>query len=117
MVDPSLKAALLRWERGRILFNLVLLGLGIGWSWSLRGKMMDEAFFGYWGSVFGYGLIANAFYTLGPAMEAYLFAWRGHGLGRWRDGLFALGLAVSVGMTYTFVWSVKILYVVLYKGH
>ena len=117
MESPSLKFALFRWEQGRILYNIVLLGFGLFWSWPLREKMVDEALLGYWGSVLGYGLTANVFYTLGPAAEAYCHAWRNHGFGKWRAPLFALGLAASIGMTWTFVWTVKILYVVLYHGH
>jgi len=109
-----LKQALLCWERYRLLFNLVVLGFGLFWSWPLREKMMDEALLGYWGSVLAYGFTANVFFTLGPAAEAYLAAFRDRGLGASRRVVFGFGLVASVAMTWVFVWSMKILYVVLY---
>lgn len=114
---PPLKQALLCWERYRLLFNLVVLGFGLFWSWPLRDKMMDEALLGYWGSVLAYGFTANVFFTLGPAAEAYVFSFRGHGFGVWRRAVFGMGLLVSVLMTWTFVWSMEILYVILYRPH
>lgn len=113
---PSLKTALIHWEILRIPYNLVLLALGLVWSWPLRETMKEEAWFGYWGSVFAYGLTANVFYTLGPAMEIYLQVFRGITLGKGRWGVFLLGLLVSAGMTWTFVWSMEILYIVLYPS-
>lgn len=110
----SLKTVFLVWEKGRLPFNLVLLALGLAWSWPLQATMKEEAWFGYWGSVFAYGLTANVFYTLGPAFEAYLLAFAGRSLGRWRWLVYGLGLLMSIGMTRVFVWSVDILYIVLY---
>lgn len=113
----ALKKALLHWELYRVAYNLVLLACGLSWSWPLRAKMVDEALLGYWGSVAAYGLTANVFFTLGPAAEAYLHAFRARDLGRWRTTVFGVGLVVSVLMTWTFVWSMKILYVILYPPH
>lgn len=112
--SSALRAALLAWEKGRLPFNLVLLGFGLAWSWPLQATMKEEAWFGYWGSVFAYGLTANVFYTLGPAAEAYVLAFSGRNLGPWRWLAYAVGLLMSLGMTRVFVWSVDILYIVLY---
>ena len=109
-----LKKALICWELYRVPFNLVLLGFGLVWSWPLREKMVAEALLGYWGSILAFGFTANVFFTLGPASEAYAFAFRGHGFGSWRQALFGLGLVTSLAMTWAFVWSMEILYVVLY---
>jgi hypothetical protein len=112
----QLKEALRSWELCRLPFNLVLFAFGLYWSWPLRETMKEEAWFGYWGSVFAFGMTANIFYTLGPAVEAYLLAFRGPGFGKWRLGLMGAGMALSVLMTWVFVWSVEILYVVLYPS-
>jgi hypothetical protein len=113
---PSLKQALLHWELGRLPFNLILFVFGLMWSWPLRQTMIDEALLGYWGSVAAFGFTANVFYTLGPAAEAYAFSFRGHGFGGWRRPLFVIGLLVSLFMTYAFVWTMEILYIVLYPS-
>ncbi|MDZ4288722.1 MAG: hypothetical protein U0984_12225 [Prosthecobacter sp.] len=111
-----MKQALLRWELWRVPFNLVLLGFGLLWSWPLRETMIDEALLGYLGSVAAFGFTANVFYTLGPAAEAYAFAFRGRGFGAWRWALFGLGLLISLGLTYAFVWTMEILYIALYPS-
>ncbi|MEN3941899.1 hypothetical protein WJU23_11440 [Prosthecobacter sp. SYSU 5D2] len=111
-----LKQALRSWELYRLPFNLVLFVFGLYWSWPLRETMKEEAWFGYWGSVLAFGATANVFYTLGPALEAYWLAFRGRGFGRWRLGFWVGGLALSILMTWVFVWSVEILYVVLFPS-
>lgn len=109
-----LRNALVGWEIYRLPFNVMLFGFGLMWSWPLRTTMVEQAFLGYWGSVLAYGVTANVFFTLGPAFEAYLLAFRGRGLGRWRLGWFAAGLLISLFMTWSFVWSMEILYTILY---
>ncbi len=111
-----LKRALIGWELARVPFNLVLLAFGLWWSAPLKQKMIDDALLGYWGSVLAFGFTANVFYTLGPAAEAYLFAFCNRGFDRWRWLVFSLELVLSVSVTWAFVWSMKILYVVLYHG-
>lgn len=59
---------------------------------------------------------ANVFFTLGPVSEAYLLAFRGAGLGRWRLVGFVAGLLISLFMTWSFVWSMEILYTILYPN-
>jgi hypothetical protein len=113
---PALKSALVHWEILRIPFNIILFALGVVWSWPLKATMTDEALFGYWGSVAAYGFTANVFFTLGPASEAYWFAFRGLTFGRWRWGAFALGLVVSVLMTAAFVWAMEIMYIMLFPS-
>jgi hypothetical protein len=113
---PPLKTALLRWEIARLPFNIVLFIFGLIWSWPLRDTMADEALLGYWGSVAAFGFTANVFYTLGPAAEAYFLTFRGRGFGIWRWPLFGIGLLTSLGLTYTFVWTMEILYIVLFPS-
>ncbi len=112
---PRLRGALLFWEGGRLVHNAVLLVLGLGWSWSLRTTMTEQALLGYWGSVAAFGLTANVFYTLGPAAEAYLCVFAGKTWGApVRVLLWLMGTAVAVFLTWSFVWSMEILYLVLY---
>ncbi len=40
-----MKRALIQWEILRLPFNLILLTLGLLWSWPLRQTMVEEAFF------------------------------------------------------------------------
>jgi hypothetical protein len=115
--DPltDLRHALQFWERGRWLYNALLLALGLLWSWSLRETMIDQALLGYWGSVAAFGVTANVFYTLGPAVESYTQVFLGKTWGRTgRCLLWLIGTATAIALTWTFVWSMEILYVVLY---
>lgn len=114
--NMSLRSALKRWELLRLPYNLVIFGLTLFWSWPLRETMKEEALLGYWGSVAAYLVTANVFYTLGPALESYWQAFRGKPLGKARLPLFLIGGLASTGMTWTYVWSMEILYLVLYPS-
>ena len=111
----DLRDALLFWEWGRWVYTAVLLALGLVCSWNLRETMIDQALLGYWGSVAAFGVTANVFYTLGPAAESYVRAFTGRAwssLGRWL--LWLAGTLVAAALTWTFVWSMEILYLILY---
>lgn len=111
----DLRRALQFWEVGRWVYNVILLGLGLLWSWNLRKTMIDQALLGYWGSVAAFGVTANVFYTLGPAAESYVRVFIGTAWGRTgRCLLWLAGTATAAALTWTFVWSMEILYVVLY---
>jgi len=111
----DLRRALQFWEWGRWVYNALLLALGLLWSWSLRDTMMDQALLGYWGSVAAFGVSANVFYTLGPAAESYARAFVGKAWGRTgRCLLWLAGTAIAAALTWTFVWSMEILYHALY---
>lgn len=113
MID--LRGALLFWEWARWVYNSVLFALGLWWSLNLRETMIDQALLGYWGSVAAFGVTANVFYTLGPAAESYVRAFSGKAwgrLGRWL--LWLTGTLVAAALTWTFVWSMEVLYLILY---
>ena len=83
------------WELGRIIYNMVLLAIGLILSYSLIAE---------WGIVIYvfqacvFALFANLFYCLGPLSEIYLLTF-GVKLGEWRYALFALGLTFSISVT------------------
>lgn len=111
----DLRQALAWWEWGRLVHNVVLLVLGLMWSWDLRETMIDQALLGYWGSVAAFGVTANVFYTLGPAAESYARAFLGKAWGSLgRCLLWLAGTFVAAALTWAFVWSMDILYLVLY---
>ncbi len=111
----DLRGTLRFWERGRWLYNALLFILGLMWSWDLRTTMAEQALLGYWGSVAAFGLTANVFYTLGPAAEVYTRVWAGKAWGRpGRLLLWLAGTLMATSLTWTFVWSMEILYLVLY---
>ncbi len=111
----DLHQALVWWEWGRLVHNALLLVLGLIWSWDLRETMIDQALLGYWGSVAAFGVTANVFYTLGPAAESYVRAFWGKAWGSpGRCLLWLAGTLVAVALTWAFVWSMEILYLILY---
>lgn len=120
---PAIPAAEPEWKAGLAVTVItpkdavMLAGLGLMWTWSLRALMADEALLGYWGSVAAFGVTANVFFTLGPAWEAYLLAFRNRSLGFWRWPVFVSGTLVAIALTWTFVWSMEILYTILYPNH
>lgn len=111
----DLRHALVFWERGRWLYNALLLALGLLWSWNLRETMIDQALLGYWGSIAAFGVTVNVFYTLGPAAESYARVFLGKAWGSpGRCLLWLIGTTTAIALTWAFVWSMEILYIVLY---
>ncbi len=97
---PALRSILLQWERLRILYNLVLLGLVLlptGGSFQLPS--LSEL------PVLAVGaVLANLCYLAGPLADAYL-SWLGL-RSRWvTAGLFAGGLLISIPLVYMFGFS------------
>lgn len=98
-----------RWERLRILYNLLLLGEGVA-CMTLLWQLLDIPLLL---GAMAYGLGANVMYSFGPLAEIYLcwfaeFAddrWGGPGwIGLFRGRhvtviLFGLGLLFSAGLT------------------
>ncbi|MCB1226992.1 MAG: hypothetical protein KDK99_14340 [Verrucomicrobiales bacterium] len=116
-LSQALRGGWTFWERMRLPYNAILLALGLTWTWGLRATMSEQALFGYWGSVAAFGLVANVFYSLGPLLEGYsrVFFQRAWGSGiRWL--LWTLGAATAVFLTAAFVWSMEILYSILYPS-
>lgn len=97
---PALRSTLLRWERLRILYNLVLVGLVL-WptGGTFRLPTLGEL------PVLAVGAaLANLCFMAGPATEAYL-CWLGL-RSRWvTAGLFACGLLISAPLVYMFGFS------------
>lgn len=93
----ALRVGLLRWEKFRLWYNGIMLAFGLFLSYGLKEDMQENEEFGYWGNVFLYGLIANAFFSLGPLLESYLIAFRRKPMNaRGRRLLFTLGLGFSL---------------------
>ena len=95
-----LRSILLKWERLRILYNLLLIGLVLiptGGSFQLPS--LREL------PVLAVGAaLANLCYLAGPLAEAYL-CWLGQ-RSRWvTAGLFAAGLLISIPLVYMFGFS------------
>lgn len=94
---PALRSTLLRWERLRILYNLVLLGLTL---WPTGGAFHLPTL-GELPVLVAGAALANLCFMAGPATEAYL-CWLGL-RSRWvTAGLFACGLLTSVPLVYMF---------------
>jgi hypothetical protein len=94
---PALRSIVLRWERLRILYNLVLLGLVLvptGGSFQLPSlRELPVLAIG--------AVLANLCFMAGPVAEVYM-SWLGL-RSRWvTAGLFAGGLLVSIPCVYMF---------------
>ncbi len=101
---PALRSIVLRWERLRILYNLLLVGLVLlptGGSFQLPS--LREV------PVLAVGaVLANLCFMAGPVAEAYL-SWLGL-RSRWvTAGLFAGGLLVSIPCVYMFGFAYVLL--------
>lgn len=107
---PSLRDALVKWEKLRLWYNGIMLIAGYGISHGLQRHMDAQALLGYWGSAILFGVTANLCFTLGPALESYTYAFRGSGLGNGRILLFLLGLAITVAATLAFTLGLNLLY-------
>ena len=91
-VDHSLNV-LAAWERLRLVYNLVLIGVVVlfGWLHSFRG-LTDPV---YWLFLLGGAFAANVFFCVGPCVEFYIGPlWTNRRRGRLI--LFALGLALAL---------------------
>ena len=95
------KKAWLAWERLRVVYNLVLLVVGLPCLWLLW--LLQEyvgqsyGFFSFWClSTILFGVVANAFYCLGPLAEVGVYRVLRLRIGRARYGSFAAGLLLSI---------------------
>jgi hypothetical protein len=92
----DIKAAMIGWERLRLVYNGVLLIVGLWSSWDLRadfGSVSSYAFFAA-----AYAIAANAFYSLGPLAEIYYCCLVGP-MARFRIVVFVAGLLLSIAIT------------------
>ena len=92
------------WEKLRIVYNLVLLMVGLPCLWLLMlladfvGQGDYYAFGFFSNGTILFGVTANAFYCLGPLAEVCVYSVLGLRMGRARYGPFAAGLLLSMGL-------------------
>lgn len=99
-----LRGVILAWEKLRVVYNLVLVVQGLTWVSAMCEveKVTEKPYYRVSGASWAYavlfGMVANAFYCVGPLAEAAayrLFGWR---MARARYFLFAAGLLLSMGL-------------------
>jgi hypothetical protein len=94
-VDSSVsavKTAVIEWEKYRLIYNVVLLVLGLLFSAELLFAVPMMII-----GVVIFGIGANVAYCLGPLVEMYSIAIRGEAFSRAARGtLFGVGLGFSV---------------------
>ena len=66
----TVRAAIVGWEKLRIPFNLLLLGVGLLLSWDLYSAFGGIHVYVFWAII--YGITVNVFFCLGPLAEIYL---------------------------------------------
>lgn len=109
--NTSVRTRLLAWERLRILYNLIMLFIGIFVALSvyhnvnaIDPELRQGFLFSYSpaciiGLSFVFGVAANVMYTLGPAFEIYVVSFTGFRFRSFsRIILFAIGLVISLGI-------------------
>jgi hypothetical protein len=92
------------WESRRIIYNVVMLPLGViiiqkllAYGMPVRPALM---------LALTSGLTANAFYSLGPLVDLYMALFKpAKDLGKWRPVLFGLGLSFSLLVEALFLWG------------
>lgn len=87
-IDPYNRSALIWWEKMRVVYNIVLLGAALLLAFPLCAKDPFGAFL--------FGVVANAFYCLGPLADLYYNILYKRKLGGQRYTLFILGLLFSM---------------------
>lgn len=98
-----LKGARLAWEKLRIVYNLILLVQGLTcvyflWELDKMAQYPPYRLGPWWAGAFLFGMVANAFYCLGPLAEVGVYRVLRLRIGRARYLLFAAGLLLSVGV-------------------
>ena len=91
-----LKEAVIHWEIGRVIYNLILLIIGLTFSYNQIDKLGTSI---YITEVLFFAIPANLLYSLGPLFESYLFAF-GFKLGKYRNLLFTVGLLFAAFVTF-----------------
>lgn len=104
------KKVIIAWEKLRIVFNLVILTVGLATSWTLHAGFGGWMPYVFWAVV--YGITVNAFYSLGPLLEIYAVCFSPReneiiGFGS-RIPLFVFGLIVSILVTGWLAFSVHV---------
>jgi hypothetical protein len=97
--STDIKSAMIGWEKLRIVYNGVLLIVGLWCSWELRADFGGASSYAFWATA--YGIMANVFYSLGPLAEIYYTCLAGP-IVRFRLVVFAGGLLISTGITCAF---------------
>lgn len=102
----TVKAAIIAWEKMRIPFNILLLALGLMWSWDLRDEFGGLVIYWFWAGV--YGVALNACYSLGVLAEIYVGCFTSRSLAKARVMMFIAGTLVSIMLTTVTALSVKL---------
>jgi hypothetical protein len=97
----DIKAAMIGWEKLRIVYNAVLLVAGLWCTWDLHADFGGVSPYSFWAAA--YAIAANAFFCLGPLAEIYYTCLAGP-IARFRivvftGGLF-IGLAVTIALAF-----------------
>jgi hypothetical protein len=113
---PTLRETLIKWEKLRLWYNVVMVTFGWWYSHDLKQHMDQHALMGYWANAVLFGVTANVFFTLGPAAECYWLGFRKKGFGRGRIVLFVLGLGVSLISVVGFSMYLTLVYGAFFGG-
>ena len=105
----AVRSAILGWEKLRLMFNFLLLLLGLILSWDLQSHFGGGHVYAFWVAV--YGLTANAFYCLGPLIEIYLLILAPSCSLRSRTPLFIGGTLFSLLVTSVLALSTRMQFV------
>ncbi len=110
-MNDAYRMILLRWEKWRIAYNLILLVEGL---WLLREHLV-AAFAGFfWPFMVFFAVGANVCYFCGPLLEIYVHALLDSNTARTRYHpllaylfyfLFAIGLLLSMWLDY--MWAIR----------
>jgi hypothetical protein len=101
------KSVRVAWEKSRIIYNAVLLLEGLTWAcamWEVE-KVTENPYYrvgGMWSLAIVFGVVANAFYCLGPLAEVCAYRFLGWRMSRARYLLFAGGLLFSIAVVFFF---------------
>lgn len=90
-----IKQVVVNWEIMRLIYNFVLLVVGLGTSYPFISKIGEDW---YVIQAVVYGLVANVCFCFGPLAELYLYAF-GIKIAYWRYLLFGIGLGFSIALT------------------
>lgn len=88
----ELKSVVVKWIILQVIYNVVLFAFGLSASYELMYTLGPKF---YLPNVVLFGMIANAFFLLGPVLELYLLAFEVK-IGRFRYAVFVVGLLFAL---------------------
>ena len=92
-----LRRAYLAWAALWVVYNLLLLAEAFVYPGHVQ-YVGDQTSHRFWILVVGFGVLANAFYCLGPLIDVYACVFLGFRLGPDRYLLFAVLLVISTAV-------------------